>query len=179
MSSEDDSDPYSLSFYEDKGLEGTYTENMDRLLEMHVKQRVDVEILLKKKIKRKFQQNDVQINQGLFDAIRRKHSPVGRGTSIRRRRSVRSTKVPPTAYLQDGLTPRAAVCMTDGSSNAGKTAFEIEKCIAIVEGRGCFDRDHPVEPGNVLFVASDSGANDFFATVQKLGYDEHPALKKS
>ena len=42
LSSEDDSDPYSLSSSEDKGLEGTYTENMDRLLEMHVKQRVDV-----------------------------------------------------------------------------------------------------------------------------------------
>ena len=89
LSSEDDSDPYSLSSSEDKGLEVTYTENMDRLLEMHVKQRVDVELLLKKKIKRKFQLNDVQINQGLFDAIRRKHSPVGRGASIRRRRSVR------------------------------------------------------------------------------------------
>ena len=63
-------------------------------------------------------------------------------------------------------------------SGAGKSLFEIEKCIAVTEGRNCFDREKRFEAGSVLFIATDSGASDFYKGLDDLGYTEHPAVEQ-
>jgi len=152
-----------------------FTEDIDLLLELELDEKINEAIPLRKEIK-KHGVTPSQIQSELLLAIQRRYSPVAKKTNITRRRSVRRSSVAKTSYLHDGLTPAASICQTDGPSSAGKSMFEIEKCIAVVEGRGCFDRDHPTKAGSVLFIATDSGVNDFFATLDQLGYSDHPAI---
>lgn len=154
----------------------TYTEDINCLLDLELQEFIDQVIPLRKQIKKTHGVNDAKINASLMDAIRQRFSPVAKKKTVQRRRSVRRTSIAKTVYLHDGLTPAASICMTDGPSSAGKSMFEIEKGIATVEGRGCFDRDHPTKQGSVLFIATDSGVNDFYATLDQLGYGDHPAL---
>lgn len=153
-----------------------FTDDIDRLLDLELIEDTNAIIPLRAEIKKLHKVNDSKINQELIFAIQRAYSPATKKVLTGRRRSVRRTSVSKTAYLHDGLTPAGAICQTDGPSSAGKSMYEIEKCIAVVEGRGCFDRDHPVKQGSVLFIATDSGANDFYATLDQLGYEDHPAV---
>lgn len=84
--------------------------------------------------------------------------------------------IQPTAYLIDGLVAKATVNMTDGPSGSGKTSYEIEKCMAIIEGRPCFDRSQAPVQGSVLYIATDSGASDFLSTLTSCGYVDHAAF---
>lgn len=157
----------------------SYIESINRLLTLEVKERADRALELRNRIQAKFKKGAKHIEADLFTALEKKHSPVADKPKVRRRRSVRFESISRTHYLHDGLTAKASVCMTYGSSDAGKTAHEIAKCIAVVEGSPCFDRDHPAEQGNVLFIATDSGFNDFLATLEKLGFSDHQSLKNA
>ena len=58
----------------------------------------------------------------LIFLLHRRSIPRYDKPQVRRRRSVRFNSISRTHYLHDGLTAKASVCMTYGSSDAGKTA---------------------------------------------------------
>ena len=119
-----------------------FTDDIGLLLELELAERINDAIPLRKEIKKIHGVNDARIAKELLFAIQRKFAPTSIKTEkIKRRRSIRRSTTKRTSYLHDGLTPAASICQTDGPSNAGKSSFEIEKCIAVVEGRGCFDHD--------------------------------------
>ena len=154
-----------------------FTDDIDALLDLELAERINDAIPLRKDIKKVYGVQDSRIAKELLYAIQRRFAPTTtKPEKVKRRRSTRRSTTQRTIYLHDGLTPAAAVCQTDGPSDAGKLSFEIEKCIAVVEGRGCFDRDHPTKQGSVLFIATDSGGNDFYATLDRLGYSDHPSI---
>ena len=153
-----------------------FTDDIDKLLDLELDEQINAAIVLRKEIRKAYGANDSKIQAELLFAIQRRYSPAPKSKVVQRRRSVRRGSVAKTSYLHDGLTPAASLCQTDGPSSAGKSMFEIEKCIAVVDGVGCFDRDHPTKSGSVLFIATDSGANDFFATLDQLGYTDHPSI---
>lgn len=158
------------------GMARTLSGDIAKLLNLEMEERADEAWALRNEIKKFHKANDAKISRELLQAIQNRYSPVRAGSKVARRRSTRRSTSKRTQYLHDGLTPAASICQTDGPSDAGKSSFEAEKCIAVVEGRGCFDRDYPAKQGSVLYIATDSGTNDFYATLDNLGYSDHPAI---
>lgn len=160
-----------------KNKSKSYTDDVDALLDLELAEDINNILPLRLQIKRNYGVTQAQIDASLYQAISSrfgvKHAVSG---PVRKRSSARLTSVSSSGYLHDGLTPAASVCMTDGASSAGKTMFEIEKCIALVEGRGCFDREASCKRGNALFIATDSGLLDFAETLRNLSYESHPAV---
>ena len=160
-----------------KNKSRNYTEDIDALLDLELAEDINRVLPLLREIKRNYGVQQNQIDASLYQAISKRFGIKHESESkIKKRSSARLTSVSSSGYLHDGLTPAASICMTDGPAGTGKTMFEVEKCIAVVEGRGCFDRDASCKRGNVLFIATDSGLNDFVATLENLGYDNHPAV---
>ena len=130
-----------------------FTDDIDALLDLELAERINDAVPLRKDIKKVYGVQDSGIAKELLYAIQRRFTP-----NTTKPESKASSQYPPqynpAVYLHDGLTPTAAVCQTDGPGDAGKSSFEIEKCIAVVEGRSCFDRDHPTKQGSVLFIAT-------------------------
>ena len=160
-----------------KNTSRNYTEDIETLLDLEFDEDINKVLPLRREIKRNYGVQQNQIDASLYQAISRRFGVIPTsGSAIKKRSSARLASVSSSGYLHDGLTPSASICMTDGAAGTGKTMFEVEKCIACVEGRGCFDRDASCKRGNVLFIATDSGLNDFVETLKIMGYDNHAAV---
>ncbi len=136
---------------------------------------INREVEIRAEIMQRFKRADAQITADLFKLLTARESE-GKQHKGDRSKGVDLKNVAGLEFAVDGFIPANDQAVLDATSGAGKTLAAIALSFAVLNGTGFLDRSAPTAPGDVLFIASDSGASPFRLAMEHLGYLEHPAV---
>ena len=81
-------------------------------------------------------------------------------------------------WLVEGFIPDNDQTMIWGNAGSGKTTAALAAACSVLQGKGLLDHTQPSPIGNVLFIASDSGAAPLYAAMQDMGMAELSEVKE-
>lgn len=135
---------------------------------------VSREVEIRAEIMSRFKRTDAQITADLFKLLTARESG-GQQHKGDRSKGVDLQKVNGLEFTVDGFVPANDQAILDAGSGAGKTLAAIALSFAVIDGTGFLDHSAATAPGDVLFIASDSGSSPFRLAMEQLGYLGHPA----
>jgi hypothetical protein len=134
----------------------------------------DEEMRYRAELMSRFRRSDSQITKALFDLLTRQEG----GTAIRSSyKPVDLDQIAGMDWLVEGFIPERDQVLLYGEAGAGKTTAAVGLAFAVIDGTGFLDRASCATKGNVLFIASDSGADPLKAALQGMDLMGHPALQ--
>ncbi len=135
---------------------------------------VSREVEIRAEIMSRFKRTDAQITADLFKLLTARESG-GQQHEGDRSKGVDLQKVNGLEFAVDGFVPANDQAILDATNGAGKTFAAIALSFAVIDGTGFLDHSAATVPGDVLFIASDSGSSPFRLAMEHLDYLEHPA----
>ena len=149
-------------------LEPTYDQLLTSLLQAVKDEDINKEMVLRADIMGRFKHNYQQVEAALFNGYTREVVGVKPRSKTR---SLDLSRVEAMEWLMDGFIIKNDLTLMYGSAGCGKTTAALALARSILLGEGFLNRQTPCERGNVLFIASDSGATPLISTMQDTRYE--------
>lgn len=137
----------------------------------------DREMEIRAEIMTRFRRNDGQITAALFRLLSAQMQQVV--TEKPTYRSIDLSRVAGIDWLLEGFIPDNDQALLFAPAGAGKTTAALGMAFAVTDGTGFLDHDAKAASGNVLLIASDSGAGPLIRTLAEMGRGDDPALRPS
>lgn len=137
----------------------------------------DREMEIRAEIMTRFRRNDGQITAALFRLLSAQMQQVT--TEKPTYRSIDLSRVAGIDWLLEGFIPDNDQALLFAPAGAGKTTAALGMAFAVTDGTGFLDHDAKADSGNVLLIASDSGAGPLIRTLAEMGRGDDPALRPS
>lgn len=137
----------------------------------------DAEMTIRAEIMTRFRRNDGQITAALFRllSLQMQVAPSEKPTY----RSIDLSRVVGIDWLLEGFIPDNDQALLFAPAGAGKTTAALAMAFAVTDGTGFLDHEAKAASGNVLLIASDSGAGPLIRTLAEMGRGDDPALRPS
>lgn len=135
----------------------------------------DAEMAIRAEIMQRFRRSDGQITAALFRLLSEQLQPQGADRPTYR--SVDLSRVTGLDWLLEGFIPADDQALLYAPAGAGKTTAALAMAFAVTDGVGFLDHDTAATRGNVLLIASDSGAAPIRRSLADMGRADDPALR--
>lgn len=152
----------------------SYSQLLSGALQSVREGRPDDEMRYRAELMGRFRRSDSQITKALFDLLTRQEGGAAVPCSYK---AVDLDQIAGMDWLIEGFIPDRDQVLIYGEAGAGKTTAAVGLAFAVIDGTGFLDRASCATKGNVLFIASDSGADPLKAVLQGMGLMDHPALR--
>jgi hypothetical protein len=152
-----------------------YQELLTSLLQAIKDEDINKEMVLRAEIMGRFKHNYQQVEAALFNAYTREVVGV-KPTS--KTRSLDLSRVEAMEWLLDAFIAKHDLTLLYGSAGCGKTTAALGLSRSVLLGEGFLNRQTPCQRGNVLIIASDSGATPLISTMQDMNMIDMPEVKE-
>ena len=153
----------------------TYDQLLTSLLQAVKDEDINKEMELRAEIMGRFKHNYQQVEAALFNGYTRDVVGVKPRSKTR---SLDLSRVEAMEWLLDAFIAKHDLTLLYGSAGCGKTTAALALARSVLLGEGFLNRQTPCKKGNVLFIASDSGATPLISTMQDMSMMDMPEVKE-
>ena len=122
----------------------------------------------------RFRRTDAQIEAALFKLHTQQQV---QGKAVVQPESLDLSRISGMDWLIEGFVPDNDLTLIWGNAGGGKTTAALAAACSVLSGTGLLDHTQPAPQRNVLFIASDSGAQPLYAAMQEMGMADMPEVQ--